>query len=67
MCPAYNLGLKLVKATLASLLHGFNWKLPDNMKPEDVDMEEDRFNKTMSSGKFENLKEKSINALLVVF
>ncbi|THG09366.1 hypothetical protein TEA_013782 [Camellia sinensis var. sinensis] len=41
MCPAYNLGLKLVKATLANLLHGFNWKLPDNLKPEDVDMEEE--------------------------
>ncbi|CAL5358698.1 hypothetical protein CsSME_00048711 [Camellia sinensis var. sinensis] len=41
MCPAYNLGLKLVKATLANLLHGFNWKLPNNMKPEDVDMEEE--------------------------
>ncbi|KAL7187058.1 hypothetical protein ACSBR1_037181 [Camellia fascicularis] len=40
MCPAYNLGLKLVKATLANLLHEFNWKLPDNMKPKDVDMEE---------------------------
>ncbi|KAI7989965.1 Trimethyltridecatetraene synthase [Camellia lanceoleosa] len=41
MCPAYNLGLKLVKATLANLLHGFNWKLPDNMKPEDVDIEKE--------------------------
>ena len=40
MCPAYRLGFKLISSTLANLLHGFNWKLPDNVKPEDVGMEE---------------------------
>ncbi|CAH9137232.1 unnamed protein product [Cuscuta epithymum] len=40
MCPGYNLGLKVVQATLANLLHGFNWKLSGGMKPEDVSMEE---------------------------
>ncbi|CAH9091610.1 unnamed protein product [Cuscuta epithymum] len=40
MCPGYTLGLKVVQATLANLLHGFNWKLPEGMKPEDVSMEE---------------------------
>ncbi|KAL2497464.1 Cytochrome [Abeliophyllum distichum] len=39
-CPGYKLGLKIVHSALANLLHGFNWKLPKNMKPEDVRMEE---------------------------
>ncbi|XP_027088282.1 flavonoid 3'-monooxygenase-like [Coffea arabica] len=39
-CPGYNLGLKLVQSTLANLLHGFNWKLPHGMKPEEICMEE---------------------------
>ncbi|GLT70605.1 hypothetical protein SLA2020_426750 [Shorea laevis] len=40
MCPAYSLGLKIISSTLANMLHGFEWKLPDNMKPEDLSMEE---------------------------
>ncbi|GFP88698.1 cytochrome p450 71a1 [Phtheirospermum japonicum] len=40
MCPGYSLGLKVIQSSLANLLHGFNWKLPDNMGPEDLDMEE---------------------------
>ncbi|CAH9137234.1 unnamed protein product [Cuscuta epithymum] len=40
MCPGYSLGLKVVQATLANLLHGFSWKLPGDMKPGDVSMEE---------------------------
>ncbi|XP_059431771.1 trimethyltridecatetraene synthase-like [Corylus avellana] len=40
MCPGYSLGLKMVYSTLANMLHGFEWKLPDNMKPEDLTMEE---------------------------
>ncbi|XP_057510751.1 trimethyltridecatetraene synthase-like [Actinidia eriantha] len=40
MCPAYRLGMKMIGSTLANLLHGFNWKLPENVKPEDVDMDE---------------------------
>ncbi|XP_027185702.1 cytochrome P450 71A1-like [Coffea eugenioides] len=39
-CPGDNLGLKLVRSTLANLLHGFNWKLPHGMKPEEICMEE---------------------------
>ncbi|XP_021762254.1 flavonoid 3'-monooxygenase-like [Chenopodium quinoa] len=39
-CPGYNLGLKIVEPGLANLLHGFEWKLPDNIKPQDMDMEE---------------------------
>ncbi|KAK6148753.1 hypothetical protein DH2020_016278 [Rehmannia glutinosa] len=40
MCPGYSLGLKVIQSSLANLLHGFNWKLPDKMKPEDLNMEE---------------------------
>lgn len=40
MCPpAYSLGLKIVRATLANLLHGFTWKLAGDMKPHDVSLE----------------------------
>ncbi|KAE8689131.1 Kinase superfamily protein [Hibiscus syriacus] len=40
MCPGYNLGLKMIQLSLANLLHGFNWKLPDDTKAEDLSMEE---------------------------
>ncbi|XP_021716066.1 cytochrome P450 71A1-like [Chenopodium quinoa] len=40
MCPGYSLGLKVIETSLANLLHGFAWKLPDSMKPQDLDMEE---------------------------
>ncbi|KAF5458727.1 hypothetical protein F2P56_022737 [Juglans regia] len=40
MCPGYSLGLRLTMATLANMIHGFEWKLSDNMKPEDLSMEE---------------------------
>nr|CAA64635.1 cytochrome P450 [Nicotiana tabacum] len=40
MCPGYSLGLKVIQASLANLLHGFNWSLPDNMTPEDLNMDE---------------------------
>ncbi|XP_022731091.1 flavonoid 3'-monooxygenase-like [Durio zibethinus] len=40
MCPGYSLGLKMIQSSLANLLHGFNWKLPDNTKAEDLSMEE---------------------------
>eukprot|EP00262_Sarcandra_glabra_P002540 TRINITY_DN12930_c0_g1_i1.p1 TRINITY_DN12930_c0_g1~~TRINITY_DN12930_c0_g1_i1.p1 ORF type:complete len:508 (-),score=62.78 TRINITY_DN12930_c0_g1_i1:251-1774(-) len=41
MCPAYNLGLKMVQVTLANLLHGFFWKLPEKMNPHELNMEEE--------------------------
>lgn len=40
MCPGYSLGLKVIESSLANLLHGFNWRLPENMSPEDLNMEE---------------------------
>lgn len=39
-CPGYGLGMKIVRTTMANLLHGFNWKLAGDMKPEDISMEE---------------------------
>ncbi|KAL0417214.1 UNVERIFIED_CONTAM: Trimethyltridecatetraene synthase [Sesamum latifolium] len=40
MCPGYSLGLKVIMSSLANLIHGFNWKLPAPMTPEDLNMEE---------------------------
>lgn len=40
MCPGYSLGLKVIQNSLANLLHGFNWRLPDKMQPEDLNMDE---------------------------
>ncbi|GLU14234.1 hypothetical protein SLE2022_308160 [Rubroshorea leprosula] len=40
MCPGYALGLKVIQSSLANLLHGFTWKLPGNMRKEDLNMEE---------------------------
>ncbi|KAK7294456.1 hypothetical protein RJT34_17345 [Clitoria ternatea] len=40
MCPGYSLGLKVIQASLANLLHGFNWRLPHNVQKEDLNMEE---------------------------
>ncbi|KAJ9190406.1 hypothetical protein P3X46_001614 [Hevea brasiliensis] len=40
MCPGYPLGIKVIQASLANLLHGFKWKLLGDMKKEDLNMEE---------------------------
>ncbi|GLT41833.1 hypothetical protein SLA2020_158690 [Shorea laevis] len=40
MCPGYALGLKVIQSSLANILHGFTWKLPGNMRKEDLNMEE---------------------------
>jgi cytochrome P450 len=40
MCPGYSLGIKVIQSSLANLLHGFNWRLSDNVKKEDLNMEE---------------------------
>lgn len=40
MCPGYSLGLKMMRSSLANMLHGFNWKLAENIKDEDINMEE---------------------------
>uniref|UniRef100_A0ACD5UXS9 Uncharacterized protein n=1 Tax=Avena sativa TaxID=4498 RepID=A0ACD5UXS9_AVESA len=40
ICPAYGLAMKVVSAGLANMLHGFSWRLPDGVSPEDMSMEE---------------------------
>jgi cytochrome P450 len=40
MCPGYSLGRKMITSSLANMLHGFEWNLPDNTKAEDLSMEE---------------------------
>nr|AYM55605.1 cytochrome p450 [Croton stellatopilosus] len=40
MCPGLPLAHKMLHLMLASLIHSFNWKLPNDMKPIDLDMSE---------------------------
>ncbi|KAJ8626016.1 hypothetical protein MRB53_019323 [Persea americana] len=39
-CPGNFFGMATAELALASLLHSFDWKLPDGMDAEDVDMNE---------------------------
>ncbi|XP_059443375.1 cytochrome P450 71D11-like [Corylus avellana] len=38
VCPGTNFGLANVEYAIALLLYHFDWKLPNGMKPEDLDM-----------------------------
>ncbi|WVZ61993.1 hypothetical protein U9M48_011812 [Paspalum notatum var. saurae] len=40
MCPGIALGLRMVQLILASLLHGFAWRLPDGVAADELSMEE---------------------------
>jgi cytochrome P450 len=40
MCPGLSLGLKVTLLSIANLLHGFVWRLPDGMAVEELSMEE---------------------------
>lgn len=40
MCPGYRFGLKTTRSLLGNMLQGFNWKLHENVKIEDVNIEE---------------------------
>ncbi|CAM0871809.1 unnamed protein product [Alopecurus aequalis] len=40
MCPGYSLGLKVIQVSIANLLHGFEWGLPDGVTKEELSMEE---------------------------
>lgn len=39
-CPGINMGMALVDLALANLLYHFDWKLPNGLKEEDLNMEE---------------------------
>ncbi|KAJ6940269.1 geraniol 8-hydroxylase isoform X1 [Populus alba x Populus x berolinensis] len=40
ICPGLPLGHKMVHLTLASLIHSFDWKIADDLTPEDIDTSE---------------------------
>ncbi|CAN6174466.1 unnamed protein product [Urochloa humidicola] len=40
MCPGLNLALKMTLLSIANLLHGFTWRLPDGMVVEELSMDE---------------------------
>ncbi|BAT93528.1 hypothetical protein LR48_Vigan02g274800 [Vigna angularis] len=40
MCPAMPLASRVLTLALGSLLHSFDWVLPDGLKPEEMDMTE---------------------------
>ncbi|GJM99338.1 hypothetical protein PR202_ga16428 [Eleusine coracana subsp. coracana] len=40
VCPGINFALPVVELALVSLLHHFEWSLPDGMRPDDLDMVE---------------------------
>ncbi|XP_033512013.2 cytochrome P450 71AU50-like isoform X1 [Nicotiana tomentosiformis] len=39
-CPSLQLGLTIVRLLIAQLVHCFDWKLPNNMLPKDLNMNE---------------------------
>lgn len=41
MCPGLNMAIAEIECVLANLLYFFDWKLPDGMTTEDVNMEEE--------------------------
>ncbi|PQQ08777.1 cytochrome P450 CYP736A12-like [Prunus yedoensis var. nudiflora] len=49
-CPGIQLGLAVVQLMLAQLVHCFDWELPNNMLPEELDMSE-AFGITMARAK----------------
>ncbi|TVT98334.1 hypothetical protein EJB05_56379, partial [Eragrostis curvula] len=40
VCPGINLGLDNIELALTSFLYHFDWKLPDGIEPQDVDISE---------------------------
>ncbi|KAM3748270.1 hypothetical protein ACB098_05G095200 [Castanea mollissima] len=46
ICPGLDLAVRMLSLFLASLIHHFDWKLPDRMAPEDIDIK-DKFGLTL--------------------
>lgn len=40
ICPGLPLAARMVNLMLASILHSFDWKLPEGISPKELDMEE---------------------------
>ncbi|KAK8957610.1 Geraniol 8-hydroxylase [Platanthera zijinensis] len=40
ICPGLSLGVRIVQLMLASLIQSFEWRLPDDVGPEDLDLGE---------------------------
>lgn len=40
ICPGMNMGIVLTEFVLANILYAFDWKLPNGLKKEDINMEE---------------------------
>jgi cytochrome P450 len=41
VCPGMQLGLTVVRLVVAQLVHCFDWELPNNMQPTELDMTEE--------------------------
>ncbi|CDP04819.1 unnamed protein product [Coffea canephora] len=41
ICPGMPLAARMVKLLLATLVHNFDWKLPNGMEPKDLDMKDE--------------------------
>ena len=40
ICPGISFALANIELVLSQLLYHFNWKLPNEIKPEEIDMSE---------------------------
>jgi cytochrome P450 len=47
-CPGQQLGILVVEFAVAQLLHCFNWRLPDDMNEQKLDMSEKNHGLTVS-------------------